>query len=89
LNISFNFGDGIGVAGTSLVGQSLGRCRPDMAKLYGKASQRLALTAAFALAGLIVVFRAPMVGWFTSDPGVLELSAKVMLMVAVFQPFQT
>ncbi len=89
LNISFNFGDGIGVAGTSLVGQSLGRCRPDMAKLYGKASQRLALTAAFLLAGLIAIFRAPMVGWFTNDSGVLELSAKVMLMVAIFQPFQT
>ncbi len=89
LNISFNFGDGIGVAGTSLVGQSLGRGRPDMAKLYGKASQRLALTAAFALAGLILAFRVPMVGWFTTDAGVIDLAAKVMIMVAIFQPFQT
>jgi putative MATE family efflux protein len=89
LNISFNFGDGIGAAGTSLVGQSLGQGRPDMAKLYGKASQRLALTAAFILAGLILIFRAPMVGWFTDDAEVLALSVQVMLMVAIFQPFQT
>ncbi|MDR0897789.1 MAG: MATE family efflux transporter, partial [Oscillospiraceae bacterium] len=33
LNLSFNFGDGIGVASTSLVGQMLGRKRPDLAKL--------------------------------------------------------
>lgn len=89
LGISFNFGDGIGVAGTSLVGQSLGTNRPDMAKVYGKACQRLALVAAFVLAILIAIFREPMVGLFTDDPVVLELSAKVMLMVAVFQPFQT
>jgi putative MATE family efflux protein len=89
LNISFTFGDGIGIAGTSLVGQSLGRCRPDMAKLYGKASQRLALTAAFLLAGVILIFRGTMVGWFTSDPEVWTLAWLVMLMVAVFQPLQT
>ena len=89
LGISFNFGDGIGVAGTSLVGQSLGTNRPDMAKVYGKACQRLALVAAFVLAILIVIFREPMVGLFTDDAVVLELSAKVMLMGAIFQPFQT
>jgi len=88
-NLSFTFGDGIGVAGTSLVGQSLGRKRPDMAKLYGIASQRMAMTVALALAASIVVFRYPLVGIFTDDPYILNLAAGVMLLLAVFQPFQT
>lgn len=92
-NLSFTFGDGIGVAGTSLVGQMLGKNRPDLAKLYGKASQRMALVVALILATLIVVFRYPLVGLFTqsatTDPKVKFLAAQVMLMVAAFQPLQT
>lgn len=89
LNISFNFGDGIGVAGTSLVGQMLGRERPDMAVIYGKVSQRMAMVMALLLAGFVVVLRYPMVSLFTSDQEVLVLAAQVMLMVAAFQPLQT
>jgi len=89
LNLSFTFGDGIGVAGTSLVGQSLGRKRPDMAKLYGLASQRMAMVVALVLATNIVIFRHQLVGWFADDAVVAELAARVMLMVAIFQPFQT
>lgn len=89
LGISFNFGDGLGVAGTSLVGQMLGKERPDLSVIYGKVCQRLAFVVAVCLATLIVVFRYPLVGLFTKDPQVLQLSAMVMLMVAAFQPFQT
>jgi len=89
LNISFNFGDGIGVAGTSLVGQMLGQKRHDLAMMYGKVSQRMAFVVAVVLASLIIVFRFPLVSLFTSDAEVLALSAQVMLVVAAFQPLQT
>ncbi|MBR4428507.1 MAG: MATE family efflux transporter, partial [Clostridia bacterium] len=36
LSITFTFVDGLGVAATSLVGQNLGRKRPDLSMLYGK-----------------------------------------------------
>lgn len=89
LNISFSFGDGVGVAGTSLVGQMLGRNRPDMAVLYGKIAQRIAMMMALMIASLIVIFRVPLVGLFSTDARVLGLAAQVMLMVALFQPLQT
>jgi putative MATE family efflux protein len=94
LNISYNFGDGIGVAGTSLVGQMLGRERPDLATVYGKCSQRLALTVSLILASLIVVFRSPLAGIFLnpSDPAnavTFPLAASILIMVALFQPIQT
>ena len=89
LNLSFNFGDGLGVAGTSLVGQMLGKKRSDLAHVYGKCAQRIAFLIAVTLATCIVIFRYPLVGLFSDEPVVVELSAKVMLFVAVFQPFQT
>ncbi len=88
-NLSFTFGDGIGVAGTSLVGQSLGRKRPDMAKLYGIASQRMAMVVALVMATGIVIFRYPLVHIFSDDPYIAGLAANVMLLLAIFQPFQT
>ncbi len=92
LNLSFTFGDGIGVAGTSLVGQMLGKKRPDLSTVYGKCSQRLALTTALILATNIVVFRYPLLRLFidpAADGYVYQLAAQVMLVVALFQPFQT
>ncbi|HML48401.1 MAG TPA: MATE family efflux transporter, partial [Clostridia bacterium] len=44
LNITFTFGDGIGVASTALVGQNLGQKRPDLSQMYGKMGQRMAMT---------------------------------------------
>ncbi len=89
LNLSFSFGDGLAVAGTTLVGQMLGAKRQDLSVLYGKVTQRMALLVALALAGFIVVLRHPLVSLFTSDQLVLSLAAEVMLVVALFQPLQT
>ena len=95
LNLSFTFADGIGVAGTSLVGQMLGQKRPDLSVVYGKCSQRIAITTAFILATCIIIFRAPLLSLFihpeeyNNAQYVLELAMRVMLVVALFQPFQT
>jgi len=94
LNFSFNFGNGLAVAGTSLVGQMLGKERPDLAVIYGKCSQRLALLVGLGLAACIVLFRYPLVGIFLSrgDPAnalPFQIAVNIMLMVALFQPPQT
>ncbi len=92
LNLSFTFGDGIGIAGTSLVGQMLGQKRPDLAQMYGKIAQRLALVTAIIIATCVIIFREPLVGMFIhsdASANVRELACKVMFMVAAFQPFQT
>lgn len=89
LSLSFSYGDGVGVAGTSLVGQMLGKKRPDLAMMYGKVSQRIALVGALFIMTIIVIFRYPLVMIFSRDPGVVALAGSVMLMVAAFQPMQT
>ncbi len=89
LNISFTFGDGIGIAGTSLVGQMLGRQRPDLAMVYGKVSQRMALTVSAGLLLIFIPFRHLLIRPFASDLMVLHMASQVMILVGIFQPFQT
>lgn len=89
LNITFTIGDGIGIAATSLVGQNMGRGRPDVSMLYGKAAQRAALTVSLLLIAIIISLRIPLVKLFNNDPYIVDLGSKVMIIVALFQPFQT
>lgn len=88
-SLSFTFGDGIGVAGTALVGQMLGKKRPDLAFLYGRASQRVALVTSAVLFFFFFGFRYQLAGLFTQEQAVLQMAADALIIVAIFQPFQT
>lgn len=89
LTISFGFADGLAVGATSLVGQSLGRREPKIAHMYGKMAQRCAMLAGLILGACVILFRTPLVSLFTTDPEVIRLSAVIMFIVGIFQPFQT
>ncbi|MBR5109738.1 MAG: MATE family efflux transporter [Clostridia bacterium] len=94
LSITFTFGDGLGVAATSLVGQNLGRNRADLSMLYGKISQRFAVMISIVLGVLIVAFRYHIADWFIGEntPNadvVVSYAASTMLVLAAIQPFQT
>lgn len=93
LNLSFTFADGVGVAGTSLVGQMLGRKRPDLSTIYGKCAQRMAFVISLVLASAVALLRGPAVNLFINGSGgneaeVYAIATQVMLIVALFQPFQ-
>lgn len=91
LNLSFSFADGLGVAGTSLVGQMLGKGRKDLAHIFGKLAQRFAFLISIIVASGCIVFRGALVSMFISEnasPGVRELAELVMIVVGIFQPFQ-
>ena len=83
------------MAGTSLVGHMMGKKRPDLSTVYGKCSQRLALVISLVLASSIAIFREPLVRLFITSsedanaPAVFAMACQVMLIVALFQPFQT
>ena len=57
INLSFSFGDGFSIAIASLVGQSLGAKRPDMAKLYVKVNKVLLYAISGGLSLIFIVFR--------------------------------
>lgn len=89
LNISFAFGDGLGIASSALIGQSLGAKRSDMAIVYGKTLQRIS-----ASVGVIFIFvfyfgRRLFVSFFTSDPAIIAMGAQILIIVALTSPIQT
>jgi len=47
--LSFASGDGLGVAASALIGQNLGKNRPDLASLFAKAGQRVGLVVSLIL----------------------------------------
>ena len=91
LNLSFSCADGLGIAGTSLVGQMLGRKRRDLAHIYGTLAQRFSLSAGLLLATVCVLLRAPLVGMFI-NPGeseaVRRMAEMVMIVLGILQPLQ-
>lgn len=94
LSLSFTFGDGFGVAGTALVGQNLGRKRPDLSMMYGKICQRYAMLVAILLGTSIIIFRYQLAGLFIGADTenaelVMQYAARTMFVLAAVQPFQT
>ena len=91
LNLSFSFADGLAIAGTSLVGQSLGRGRRDLAHIYGNLAQRFSLTTGLVLASVCILLRGPLVGMFISGDatGVVRgMAVQVMVVLGLIQPLQ-
>ena len=88
INLSFCVGDGLGIAASSLVGQSLGRRRPDMASVYGKASQRVGLLISAALFLLFLLGGELLMSLFTDDAEIIATGVKLLLIVAVTSPGQ-
>jgi len=87
--LSFTFADGIGIATTSLVGQNLGKERPDLSMMYGKLGLRLAFVVAVMLAGVTFFIRYRFPGLFTNDPYVVDIVAGLLIILIFILPLQT
>lgn len=82
-SISFSVGDGLSIASSSLVGQSLGAKRPDMAIIHGKVCQRIALTLSAFLTVLFIVFRRYIMMAFTNDEAIILQGMSIMIVLAL------
>lgn len=69
--LSFTLGDGAATAGTSLVGQSLGAKRKDLAHATVAVSRRLGFLFSIGLMVLILLFRRQLGMLFTKEEGIL------------------
>ncbi len=89
VNLSFTFGDGLGIGASALVGQNLGAKRPDLATIYSKTIQRIALTVGAILFVLFISGRYFLVGLFTNDNSIIQIGGKIMIIMAMMSPVQT
>ncbi|HHW71165.1 MAG TPA: MATE family efflux transporter [Clostridiales bacterium] len=87
--MSFMNGQAFGVSATSLMGQSLGKKRPDMAQAYSSRTRYLGMIISLILGVVFFFFGRPIVSLYTDDPSVINQGAKILKLVALIQPFQS
>ena len=88
LNFSFSLGEGLGISAASLVGQSLGRKRPDVAVIYGRAAQRVGLLVSFALVLLFSFAGRPLMMMFTREEEIVLMGIQLLYITAAVSPAQ-
>ena len=86
--LSFMTGQAFAVSATTLMGQSLGRGRTDMAQAYCSRTQRLGIGAGLLLTVIFIAFGGQIVGLYNSSPNVIAIGTNIMMFVAFVQPFQ-
>ncbi len=86
---SFMGGQAFAVSATSLMGQSLGRRRPDMAQAYSKRTRRIGMIVAISLGFVFFFFGKEIVSLYSDDPVVINMGAQLLKVVGLIQPFQS
>ena len=84
----FSLGEGLGISAASLVGQSLGRKRPDVAVIYGRAAQRVGLLVSFALVLLFSFAGRPLMMMFTREEEIVLMGIQLLYITAAVSPAQ-
>lgn len=87
--LSFMTGQAFAVSATSLVGQSLGRRRTDMAQAYCSKTRNVGFAVALLLTVTFALWGGDLVSLYNKDASIIEMGGKIMLFVAFLQPFQT
>ena len=87
--LSFMNGNAFAVSATSLMGQSLGKGRPDMAQAYCSRTQKVGMAISLAIAVTFFVFGGNIVALYNDDPYIVEQGAFIMKLLAFLQPFQS
>lgn len=86
--ISFSFGDGFQVASVTLIGQNLGKKRPDLAKIYGNVCQKMGLLCALVVSSIYALFGRNFFYLYTDDPVILDYGVMIMLILSITLFFQ-
>lgn len=88
ITLSFTVGDGLGVASSALVGQNLGRKRPDISIIYGRIGQRFGACISVLLVLLFTFGGGLLVRMFSDDTEIIRVGRHLLYIVAVTAPFQ-
>lgn len=82
ITLSFACGDGLGAAAAAMVGQNLGKGRPDLSLLYGKVAQRIAWGFSAVLFVLFFACGRLFMGWFSDSALIVEEGVRILYVVA-------
>ncbi len=86
--MSFMIGQAFANSTTTLMGQSLGKHRYDMAENYMRQTNRMGLIASIILAAVLMGFNRQIISLYNDTPEVIELGSGILFLLAFSQPFQ-
>ena len=86
--LTFMNGEAFSVSATSLVGQSLGKRRADMAVHYSKRTQQLGMIVSAIIAVVVFFFNKQIIGLYNNDLEIINMGSPLLQMVAIIQPLQ-
>ncbi len=86
--LTFMNGQAFGVSATSLVGQCLGKRRPDMAEQYSRRTRQVGMMVSLLLATCFLLFSRQIVSLYNDDPEIIQLGGTILMFLAFIQPFQ-
>ena len=87
-SMTFMNGQAFATSATSLVSQSLGKGRPDMAMHYSKRTQRIGMMTAAIIAVVVFFFNKQLIALYNKDAAIIATGSALLSMVALIQPFQ-
>ena len=87
--LSFMTGQAFAVSATTLMGQSLGKRRTDVAQAYCSRTRTVGFAFSILLALVFSLFGGTIVGFYNSDPEIIRVGGQIMFFVAFLQPFQS
>ena len=87
--MSFMIGQAYQISATSLVGQSLGKIRSDMAQLYANCTRRIGMAVSLVLAVVFLLFGKEIVSLYSDDITIIAQGGVIMFFMAFILPFQS
>lgn len=78
---------GLGVAASTLIGQNLGKGRPEVAEQLGWETVKLGTVAMLLVGGLFVMAPGLIFRLYTQDPAVIDIGRLPLMLLGLVQPF--
>ena len=83
MNLSFSFGDGMQVAAVALCGRSLGKKKPELAKMYGTVCQRIGNMISVVLAVLYLTCGSWYYHLFFVEPDIIAMGVQITKVLTI------
>ena len=88
-SLTFMSGMAFQNSATTLMGQSLGRRRLDMADNYTRMTRNIRVWISCIIGVVLALFGGQIVNIYNSTPEIVEMGGKLLAIVAITQPFQS
>ena len=86
--MTFMIGQAFATASTTWMGQSIGKRRYDMAKLYTQTTRELGFWVSVVLGALMIIFSRSLIGLYNKTPEIIDIGSRILVLMAFSQPIQ-